>query len=176
MFCRQFTDFAHEIPATILNFYTDASGNFTLGCGGICDDEWFMQAWETAFMKRAKPSIEYMELYAVTAGILLWISKFRNQKICIFCDNQSVVAMINSNSSSCANCMVLMRIIALECLVHNVKVVARYVRSKQNVKADALSRLRLDLFSKLVGPSCHKERVKIPESIWPIQKIWINHK
>ena len=176
VFCRQFTDFSLATPTTVLNFYTDASGNFELGCGGICDDEWFMQPWDTWFMRSTKPSIEYMELFAVTAGILLWIGKFRNQKICIFCDNQSVVAMINNNSSSCANCMVLMRILVLESLVQNVKVVACYVRSKQNAKADALSRLKLDLFYKLVGPFACQNPVSMPEAIWPISKIWIYHK
>ena len=50
-------------------------------------------------LKKFKPSIEYLELYAVTAAVLTWIHQFKNRRIILFCDNQSVVDMINLTST-----------------------------------------------------------------------------
>ena len=45
-------------------------------------------------MIKYKSCIEYLELYVVTVGVVLWISRFANQKIVILCNNQAVVNMI----------------------------------------------------------------------------------
>ena len=47
--------------------------------------------------------------------------------------------MVNNSTSSCKNCMVLLRHIILESLVQNVRVYAKFVKSVENGKADALS-------------------------------------
>ena len=85
-----------------------------------------------------------MELFAVLVGVLNWLKLFKNMKIILFCDNEAVVNMINNSSSKCKNCMVLIRMLVLEGLVCNTRVFARYVKSKDNDKADALSRLQWD--------------------------------
>ena len=124
-----------------------------------------------------QPSIEYLELYGVLIGVLLWIKKYKNRRVTLFCDNQSVVAMINSNTSSCKNCMILIRILVLECLIQNVKIRAQYISSADNYFLDALSRLKLDKFWDL---ACKYDRyfklqpVDIPERLWPMEKIWMN--
>ena len=127
VFCRPFSDFSVDCNATDINLYTDSSRNFLLGCGGVCHQQWFFTGWDVQFMKAAQPSIEYLELYAVTVGVLLWIKRFKNRKILLFCDNQAVVAMINNKSSSCRNCMVLIRVIILEGLKWNVLIKARFL-------------------------------------------------
>ena len=58
----------------------------------------------------------------------------------------SAVEMINSSSSSCKNCMVLIRLLVLKGLVENVRIFARHVSGKANQFSDALSRLKLDHF------------------------------
>ena len=47
--------------------------------------------------KKYNPSIEYLELFALTAAVLTWGSKLKNRRITIFCDNLSVVCMINND-------------------------------------------------------------------------------
>ena len=125
-------------------------------------------------MRRADPSIEYLELFAVTVGVKLWIHRFANKEIFLFCDNMSVVHMLNRSSSKCKNCMVLIRIITLHSLIFNVKIRAKHVLTGDNGIADALSRLNLDRFHKL----CAKERRMMdnephtmPAELWPIEKI-----
>ena len=69
--------------------------------------------------------------------------------------------------------MVLLRIIVLEGLIHNVRITARHVGTKDNGKADALSRLDFKRFWKLAGEhSMNKIETPIPEAIWPLYKIW----
>ena len=48
--------------------------------------------------------------------------------------------MIRNSSSSCKNCMVLIRLIVLECLTWNVRLFCKHVRTEDNYFADALSR------------------------------------
>ena len=53
-------------------------------------------------------------------GTYMAASVREQENFLFFCDNQSMVAMINTTSLSCKNCMVLIRIIVLHCLIHNV--------------------------------------------------------
>ena len=127
IFCRPFLDFSRVLEAESIRFYMDASGNYSLGMGGICEQSWFCKMWDTKFVSMVKPSIEYLELFAVIAGILFWIKRFQNCRIVLYCDNISVVYMLNKSTSSCMNCMALIRLITLECLLQNMRIYAKYV-------------------------------------------------
>ena len=148
IYARSFLDLSKTILSSDIDFYTDASANPELGCGGICGNEWFILQWNDKFIKKYKPSINYLELYALTIAIVNWIHKFENQRISIFCDNMSVVQMVNKTSSKCKNCMVLIRIIVLHTLTHNVKVNVKHVAGKLNTYADWLSRLEYKKFKR----------------------------
>ena len=73
-YCRPFMDFKLHLDAQDVDFHTDSSQNFSLGFGGIFDRQWFWGRWDN-FTAEVEPSIEYLELYAVTAGVLLWGSQ-----------------------------------------------------------------------------------------------------
>ena len=64
----------------------------------------------------------------------------------MFTDKESVKNMINNTSSSCKNCMVLIRSIVLEALKFNVGIEARHVSSKKNFLDDSLSRVQFNDF------------------------------
>ena len=84
--------------------------------------------------------------------------------------------MINGSSSSCRNCMVLIRFIVLEGLKKNVRIFAKHVRSENNEISDALSRFWWGTFKlKQIkqGKMMEAQKTKISSEIWPIQKIWI---
>ena len=86
VFSRPFMDFSKFIVADEIDMFSDASGK--LGMGTICGSEWMFQMWPQDFLEKYKPSIEYLELFAVTAAVLAWIHKFRNSRIILFCDNK----------------------------------------------------------------------------------------
>ena len=147
VFCRPFMDFSQFIVADEIDMYSDASGK--LGMGAICGSRWMYQMWPREFLERCKPSIEYLELYAVKAAVLAWIQQFKNRRIILFCDNKSVVDMINITSTSCKNCMVLIRIIVLKGLMDNVRIFAKHVKGISNGLADSLSRNKIDSFHQM---------------------------
>ena len=159
------------LNAMELDMYSDASGNYELGFGAYCGPEWAYGKWDTEFCKLVKPSIEYLELFAVLVGVLKWIRLFKNRRIVLFCDNESVVHMINQSSSSCRNCMVLIRLLTAESIYRNVRIYAKHVRTKLNGKADALSRLDFKRFWN-IAENMNCEPSSLPEEIWPFKKLW----
>ena len=173
VYCRPFMDSCNLLTATQIDMYSDASRNFQKGFGAYCNKEWTFGQWQADFMVKAEPSIEYLELFGVTVAVDLWIHKFENQRICLFCDNMSVVHMINNNSSKCKNCMVLIRLITLKGMIHNVRIFAKHVSTKDNGKADALSRLDFKRFWSL-DPGMDEKCTEIPRHLWPLDKIWVN--
>ena len=164
-----------SMNATQIDMFSDASSNFRLGFGAFCGTEWTFGQWDSAFCSKYKPSIEYLELFGVLVGVLNWIKLFKNRRIILFCDNQAVVNMVNNSASRCKNCMVLIRLLTMESIVQNVRVFAKYVPTGDNGKADALSRLDLDRFWRLShGDNMNLYPSAIPETVWPISKIWIH--
>ena len=161
------------LNAEEVDMYSDASGNYKLGFGAYCGSEWSFGKWDLEFCKIHKPSIEYLELFAVTVGVINWIKLFTNHRIVLFCDNESVVHMLNNSSSKCKNCMVLIRIITAENILRNVRVFAKHVGTKQNGKADALSRLDFNRFRTLAGGSMNDAPTQIPCELWPMGKLWL---
>ena len=68
--------------------------------------------------------------------------------------------------------MVLIRVITLEGLIHNVKIKAKYIKSKLNRRVDALSRKKFDLFRAL-APNARSKLEEIPSDLWPLARIWL---
>ena len=164
-----------EIDAEDVDMYSDASGSMKFGgFGAFCDQEWSAGRWDPTFLAICRPSIEYLELYALTVGVVLWIHKFKNRTINLFCDNTSVKDMVNDTTSSCKNCMVLLRIVVMHGLLHNVRIRVKYVPTDKNKKADALSRSQWSKFKRL-SEGMKTLPTAVPEFMWPISKIWINN-
>ena len=122
------------LSAMEIDMYSDASGNYKLGFGAYCGPEWTFGKWNLEFCEKNKPSIKYLELFAVSVAVLNWIRSFSNRRIVLFCDNESVVHMINNSSSNCANCMILIWVIMAEEIARNVRIFAKHVGTKQNGK------------------------------------------
>ena len=169
-FARPFHHFTGK--SREVHFFTDASRNHRLGCGGICGKSWFFARWPTGFVEQKQPSIAFLELVGVAIGIVNWIHRFKDQHVTIFCDNQSVIHMVNNTTSGCKNCMTLIRLITLKAMIHNVVITAKYVRSKDNLLSDKLSRMQIKQFKKLTKGSYNTKPDRLPSEIWPITKLW----
>ena len=170
--CRPFTDLDQFQYAEELNFYTDSSGK--IGYGGVFGTSWCYGFWDPEFLERCNPSIEYLELFALEACMLTWGNQITDTKIVIFCDNKSVWGMVNQTTSGCKNCMVLMRLLVLNGILFNRRVSVKYVKSAENVLADVLSRGDLAKFWRKAPLDMKKIPDRIPEFMWPVDKIWLN--
>ena len=156
-----------------LDFSSDASGGEFLGFGTVYENRWLFAQWESGYIKQPNgPTIEYLELYALTTAVLTWGPMLQNKRVVIYCDNQAVVGMINKSSSSFKNCMYSLRLLILDNLIHNRRISAKYIRSQDNKFSDALSRLDFDRFWSLAGDKMDKIPYKISELVWPASKIW----
>ena len=72
--------FSGTLITSKINFYTDASGSPKLGFGGVFEGHWMFSQWEKSFVETYKPSIEFLELYAVSVGIELWSEYLQNRR------------------------------------------------------------------------------------------------
>ena len=170
---RPMIDFMEPLgKGHVLPFYSDASADRNLGFGCVFNTNWIQKLWQLGFIDNCQPSIEFLGLYALVAGILTWASKLANGRYVIFCNNMGVVHMVNSLTSSCRQCMVLLRILVLNNLTFNRKVLVRYINTKRNELSDALSRNQMTHFRKL-GPDMNEKPDLILIDIWPIDKFWI---
>ncbi|KAL5509536.1 hypothetical protein EMCRGX_G004926 [Ephydatia muelleri] len=76
-------------------FASDASGSW--GCGAHTTDSWFQIRWD----EQSLPfSITIKELLPIMVAAVVWGTRWRAQKVLCHCDNQAVVAVLNSRSSS----------------------------------------------------------------------------
>ena len=166
---RPMVDLSKYDTSTDIGFYSHASASKKLGFGAIYRDRWIRGDWTEEFITAVEPSIEFLELFALVAGLLTWQEEegLCNNKISIHCDNQAVVHMINNLSSGCCHCMVLIRLITLNGLKYNWHLSARYIKSKDNKLSDALSRNQMDCF-RAIGPHVRQHL----DSIWPLSKLW----
>ena len=160
-YCRPFMDFTIW-TAEDIQMYSDASKS--LGFGGYCGDSWLFSGWPKGFIEDQNPSIDYLELFGVAAVVLKWIYKFKNRRILLHCDNEGVCFMLNKSSGKCKNTMVLMRLITLECMIHNVRIFAEHLSSEENLLSDALSRLDLKRFFDNAPDSVDQFPSTIPEA------------
>ena len=123
--CRPMIDVNDKAQtATLLEFYSDASAGKRSGFRAVFNKQWLYAQWENNFIKEKQPSIGYLELVGVISAMLTWGHQLKNRRVIVYCDNISAVAMINSMSSSCKNCMYLLRLLALNNMVNNRRVFA----------------------------------------------------
>ena len=105
------------------------------------------------------------------AGIITWEKELANQRIVVHCDNQAVVCMVNSLSSKCPKCMLLLRILTLNGLIHNRRVSTVYIRSTDNKLSDTLSRLDFPRFWR-EGPNMNPFPDQVNEKMKSAMKLF----
>ena len=168
VYCRPFTDFDKSVKATELDFYTDSSAAPRLGFGGMFRKQsYFVGQWELGYILKFKPSIEYLELYAVCIGVYIWSDHIRDLTVVLHCDNISVVSMINNTTSGCKHCMHLIGLIVVRGLCYNFRIKALHVKTADNGLADSLSRLQFKRFRRLAGDDMATKAESLPTELWP---------
>ena len=116
---RPFINLDSCLNAKDVGFYSDASANKDLGYGIVFGNNWVSGKWECGFVEQYEPSIEFLELFVLCAGIITYDTCLARTHIIVFCDNMSVVHIVNSLSSSCRQCMKLERLLTLNNMKHD---------------------------------------------------------
>ena len=175
LLCRPFVDMETFIHAEQLNFASNASANENFGMGAIFRRKWLVTAWGRDFIRSQKPSIEFLELYALVASILTWSKYLTNCRIIVKCDNQAVIQMVNNLTLRCQQCMKLIRLLTLDGIITNRRVFVQYTESKKNCLPDALSRMQMTRFWRLAPKDMKPLPDTIHTDIWLIEKVWFNN-
>ena len=165
---RPFVDFVISLHATELDLYTDSSGK---GFGGYFGRKWFAGCWGKNFMAKHKPSIQFLELYAISIAIHLWAKDLSNSRVVLFTDNKTAQDVLNSSSSSCKQCMKLIRSNVMTELKFNVRFFAQYVEGFKNNRADDLSRGKIKRFLKS-NPQATTTGETLPGELYPVDRVW----
>lgn len=151
-------------PAPDLELYTDAAS--TLGFGGFFRGKWFQGHWppHMCLDKDRGISIEWQELFPIVVACAIWHPFFTGKRLQFWCDNESVVTIINSGHSKAPRIMDLVRFLVLISMKHNFLVRARHVPGVSNEIADALSRFQMQRFWAL-APAADQSPCTIPPSL-----------
>ena len=138
-----------QTPSPSLHLYTDAAGS--IGFGGYLAGQWFQGRWlpEQTINKTTGLSIVWQELFPIYLACRLWGAQWTAKRIVFFCDNESVVQILNQKTSKSPKIMDLLRPIVLCTLQNNFTFTAKHVRGLDNGIADSLSRFQMDRFKQL---------------------------
>ena len=129
-----------------LNLYTDAAKEF--GFGAILGREWLYGNWPEPWKAY---NIVTLELFPIVLALEVWGEQLKDRCVCLHCDNQALVHIINNQTAKEPKVMILIRRMVLHCLKHNIVFYSQHIPGKQNVLSDALSRLQVGKFRRLCG-------------------------
>lgn len=148
-----------QISNDRLNLYTDSAG--ALGYGAIFGTHWFSGRWPEDWKQY---SIAVLELYPIVAAISVWGEEWSNKTICFHSDNQSVVYVINRQTSRDTKIMTLVRKMVSLCLKYNIVFISKHIPGAYNVLPDLLSRFQYSKFRQ-AAPWADRQPT-LPQKNW----------
>ncbi|CAB4014737.1 Hypothetical predicted protein, partial [Paramuricea clavata] len=104
---------SEQTPSPTVQLYTDAAGS--IGFGGYLAGQWYQGLWlpEQNINQKTGISIAWQELYPIYLACCLWGSQWTSKRIVFFCDNESIVQVLNQKTSKSQKIMDLLRPIVL---------------------------------------------------------------
>lgn len=129
-----------------LELYTDASN---VAIGAYCQGSWFVEPFTGETALYALASINWRELYALVKAAATWAGRLANKRVLFYCDNISVVHIIQNGTSRVPEMMDLVRALFFICERNNIECACTHITTTDNNVADALSRLQFTRFWEL---------------------------
>ena len=141
---------------------SDASGSW--GCGAWSRTVWFQLRWDNH--AQLFP-IAVKELIPTVIAAAVWGEHWKGRTVCCRCDNQAVVAAINSRSCRESHIMHMLRCLFfieahVQCSLH-----AEYINTRDNNIADDLSRNNMLSFRSKM-PQADADPARIPRPLIPL--------
>ena len=138
---------------------SDASGSW--GCGAWCDQQWFQLQWDHQSQEK---HIAVKELLPVVIAAVIWGHQWSGHRVLSNCDNQAVVAVLNSRYSKEKDLMQLLRCLFFVEATCQFHLTAAHLPGVLNECADDLSRNRLPAFHRKM-PQAASHPSPIPPSL-----------
>ena len=150
---------------------TDAS---LQAMGAICGKQYVAVKFP-ASIRQLNYTIVHLEMLAILVSLRLWATSLKGKRFVLNCDNMACVEIIKNGITREANLQNLLRHIAMQCVVNNLEIIPRYIRSVDNRIPDFLSRLHL-------GPSYARklrqelplgcQKIAVPLDFFDVKDIW----
>ena len=109
----------------------------------MCDHQWVYGVWPESWRHY---NITALELYPIVAAVGTWGVSWKNRSLCFYTDNESLVYVINRQTSREKTVMTLLRKFVLRCLFFNILFTAKHVAGRDNTLAGKLSRFQKSEF------------------------------
>ena len=153
------------ISAMDIQLHTDASD---IGFGCVFGNKWLFSGWPAEWAPSKVNHINVRELFAVWAAVHTWADNWADQEVVIFSDNQAVIDVWSSGSTSDARMMAIIRAIFFRCAEINLNLVISHIPGKENTNSDLLSRFQVAQFVSL-NPYAEPEPERIKEDVWTLR-------
>ena len=137
---------------------SDASGSW--GCGAVFRGQWFQLEWKGLGSTQGY-GIMAKELFPIVVAAAVWDPEWAGKTVRARCDNQAVVATVNSGSCRKAEAMHLRRCLAF---LGASTWWGKHIRGVDNVVADALSRDKAQLACLLLQGTVRLP-VEVPDGV-----------
>ncbi len=160
----------HNLPTVEL--VSDASGSW--GCGAWYGKSWFQVPWGSW---AGNYSIAAKELLPIVLACATWGHMWHARQVRCLCDNQVVVAALQSRSSRDPGVMHLLRCLVFVEAQLGCYLQGRYISTEANHLADDLSRNRvLSFLSKVPAADRHATPVphQLPQLLLNQQADWVS--
>ena len=162
----------HKPPMVLL--YTNAFTTADLGWGAWWDTHWIWDQWDSEFIWRESPSIDYLEMFAVVVANWIWTPYFVNKEVRVNSDNQPMVCIINNKSSHSPSMLNLICFLTLHCMLNNIHVSAQFIPGTLNQRSDTLSCLQFSRFHHLM-PEANTEQTPLHSFLSPLSASTYNN-
>ena len=149
----------YKIYASDLRLYTDASD---VGFGAIFGTEWIFGAWDQNNIDNI--SIDYRELFAITAATFTWGHHWRGHRIVFATDNEPITKVWQKGASPSIPLMSLIRPLYLFAAKSAFSISFKHILGKNNPIADAISRFQMKRFFGL-KPDADKNPTALPVEV-----------
>ena len=122
-----------------LHLYTDALDS---RYGGLFHTAWITCAFSDTELCKS--------IYAIMVACNTWGHMLRRKRVLFYCDNISVVNIIQNGTSKSSDIMHLVRMLFYVCASHNMECSSVHIAGIQDEAADAISRDQITRFRSLV--------------------------
>ena len=110
------------------------------GLGAVCGNEVYAVPVELGYKGY---QIVHLEMLNILVAMRVWAHIWHEKRVVIHCDNQAVVAVINSGKTRDPVLAAITRNIAMLTATHDINLKLVHILGKHNIIADALSRIGL---------------------------------
>ena len=172
--------FFASTPTALEEFSTDACPT---GGGGFFQGDWFYTNWATDHPDLTDAHINLKETFTVFLALHRWKWYLRDKWIVVHTDNHTTISALNKGTSRNPQVMQWLRSIFWLSATNNFRITARYIPSKANTVADAISRLHDPAFCRTLTELFHTpllafdcQRAQVSQSAfsslpWQVQSI-----